>query len=212
MKGAGGAGGGRRSFSRINIPIHRKLYKFLKELPNRTKRILVGIILVLLLWKVISLSDFTSSSVGLKKSKSTTTNSIKTTKKETTKIDISLLPKPIPTPSSKFINYAPTQIKKSSAKLNYSNGKIQEIFISNSRNKLWESVELESIDLSLGCTLDLNYKSQDRESRSITKGKGDDCSKNICIGIESVSLRQDVLVGLNQMLEAGKFHSFICQD
>lgn len=78
--------------------------------------------------------------------------------------------------------------------------------INNGKNKLWEEkVEIESINLSLGSTLNLNYNNKEnKESKSITKGKGDDCDKNICVGVESVSLKQDVLVGLYQMLEAGK--------
>ena len=121
---------------------------------------------------------------------------------------------PGPTPSAANFPFAPTQVRRTSARLVYSSGASQEIFRppppTSSRaarrdeyvHELWDEGEVTSVEVPLGATLHF----EGEQKGTIEHGRGEKCNANSCKGIDRVSLEQDVLVGLRQMRHSGPSH------
>ncbi|ORY66943.1 hypothetical protein BCR35DRAFT_334500 [Leucosporidium creatinivorum] len=108
-----------------------------------------------------------------------------------------------PTPSSKSLQFAPTQIKRTSAKVKYSQGASQDIHLPpkdrpDALQSLWRQ-DVAEVDVPLGSTVTLVGGELEED---IELEMGSTCAKGACRGAKQATLRHDLLKGLQQMREA----------
>lgn len=108
-------------------------------------------------------------------------------------------------PSYKSLQFAPTQVKRTSVKIKYSQGSAQEIFAPSIREDdtvqtLWQS-DVVGVEIPLGAIVTLGGGELERE---VELEAGGSCSEGACRGAKRASVRHDLLKGLRQMREAGE--------
>lgn len=113
------------------------------------------------------------------------------------------------TPAAADVPFAPSQVRRTSARVRFATGAVQEVFgpppPAHSRaagleyHDIWREGEIAQLDVPVGVTL----RFDGQRTGSMELGDGDACQDGACEGIERVALEQDVLVGLRQMREGG---------
>lgn len=176
-------------------PFHRRFATAFAALPRRA-RVAITCSLVLLLWRIFSSLFSTVASVQPRERDRRT---------------------PGATPSSKGVAFAPTQVRRTAARVRFSKGTVQEVFVAPPRSlravvreeppldELWSEGEVASVEVPVGMTL--SYEREGGEPGKIELRAGDTCEGGACVGIRRVKLEQDVLVGLRQMRESGALSS-----
>lgn len=113
-----------------------------------------------------------------------------------------------PTPT--IVPFAPTQIRRTSAKLHFKKGLTQEVFVPQTSrgvsgkviryDHVWEEGAIEKVVIPLGGTLIVVDAAG--EERRMTRGEDEGCLDGSCVGWSKLRLEQDVLVGLKEMRES----------
>ncbi|GAA5898313.1 hypothetical protein JCM5296_001339 [Sporobolomyces johnsonii] len=175
-----------RSRSIRPIPPHRRFAASVARLPPRARAVL-AIALLLLVWR-------------LARAPSPLLSTPKVPQRSSTGAQL----------SAKRVQFAPSRVRESSARVRYKDGAVQEVFARSSKRTekgreqtydvLWAPGEVQEVELPVGGRL--IYVNRDGDQTELEYTGRSVCRGRSCADMRSVLLEQDVLSGLRHLRQS----------